>query len=200
MIKLWAEELSLHLVTNKIITIDKRKYYIYGIELLLNDLFIFLTIAAIAMMTKTVLISILFAGCFCVLRAFAGGYHCKSYRCCFQITLFNYSLLLLLHFILTDWKLIVGVIIIILSIPVIWLFSPVESVNNPLEEKERIKYKSISRVLTVILFILFTISAAFRKNEIAFVIAWSVFATAFLMLLPIINEKRRRMANDETRT
>ena len=196
MVKFWAEELSLRLVANNIITIDKRKFYIYGIELLLNDLFIFLAITVIAMMTKTILISILFVGCFCVLRAFAGGYHCKSYRCCFHVTLLNYSLLLLLHFILTDWKLIVGVIIIILSIPVIWLFSPVESVNNPLEEKERIKYKSISRVLTVILFILFTISAAFPNNEIAFVIAWSVFATAFLMLLQII--KKRRNPNEKT--
>jgi len=196
MIKFEAEELGLLLVANNIITIDKRKFYIYGIELLLNDLFIFLAITAIAMMTKTILIIILFAGCFCVLRAFAGGYHCKSYRCCFQVTLFNYSLLLLLHSILIDWKLIVGVIMIILSIPVIWLFSPVESVNNPLEENERKRYKSISRVLTAILFILFTIAAAFLNNEIAFVIAWSVFATAFLMLLPII--KKKRNPNEKT--
>lgn len=43
-----AEEISLKLVADKLIPIDKMKYYTYGIELVLNNLLIFLSISVIS--------------------------------------------------------------------------------------------------------------------------------------------------------
>ena len=70
MLKYLAEEISLRLVTNKIITDDKRKYYTYGLELILSDIFIFLIIALVAILTNTVLMSAVYACTFCILRSY----------------------------------------------------------------------------------------------------------------------------------
>lgn len=52
MLQAIAEEISLRLVANRVISIEKRKYYTYGIELVLNNLLIFLSITLIGVLTR----------------------------------------------------------------------------------------------------------------------------------------------------
>ncbi len=198
MLKFLAEELSLRLVADKIITIEKRKYYTYGIELILNDLIIFLMVAIIAAITDTILISAIFSFIYCVLRSFAGGYHSKTYLGCFSTAFVNYSLMLLLNSMLNEWKIPTGIVMMMLSIPIIFILSPVENVNNPLVWKEKKKYKKISSILIGIYSLFFIISVKFLPDEISFVTAWSMFATALLMLRAMIKKTKEEKSNEET--
>lgn len=186
MIKSLADELSLRLVINKIIPLEKRKYYIYGIELILNDLLIFFMIICIALITKTFITSFLFSFSFCLLRTYAGGYHSKSYTRCFATAMFNYLTFLILNSILREQRLYAGIVMLVISIPIIWKLSPVMHENHPYSNAEKEKYKKISRKLTIIVSLLFIVSVIFLSSQIVFTLAWSMFATSFLMLLAII--------------
>lgn len=198
MIEFIADELSLLLVVNKIIPIEKRKYYIYGIELILHDLLIFLMVAVIAFITHTIFLSALFTLGFCLLRAYTGGYHSKSYAGCYVTAMINYFLLLGFNSVLGEYKLYVIWIMMILSVPIIWKFSPIKHINNPFDENEKNKYKKVSRKLIIIISLVFVISALFLSDDIAFAFAWTIFATALLMLLAIILQKKEEISDDET--
>ncbi len=197
MIKSLADELSLCLVVNKIIPIEKRKYYTYGIELILSDLLIFLMVISIALITNTFLISILFTFSFCFLRAYTGGYHSKSYAGCCVTAMVNYLLLLIFNFTLGEYRVYAGVVMMITSIPIVWIFSPIKHINHPFNEKEKVKYKKVSRILTIIISILFTISVVFISDQVVFVLAWSIFATSLLMLFAIILNKKEEISNEK---
>jgi len=191
MLKFLAEELSLRLVANNIIDNEDRKYYTYGIELILNDFIIFIMIAVIAIATESVLLSIVFSGCFCVLRAYTGGYHSRTYSGCIITAISNYLAMLLLIICLDDWRFITGNILLVFSIPYIWINAPISHNNSPIKSEGRKKYKRISRIILTLMMGFYIFSAAFLSEEITFSIAWSVFATSILMLLAVILQKRR---------
>ena len=186
-----AEELSLMLVSNKIISIENRKYYIYGIELVFHDLIISFSILTIAIVTRSVLVSLFFAVPFCVLRAYAGGYHAKTHFKCFCFTMANYLTMLILNRIIIDHKLIVCCVIIGMSTPLIIKFAPVEHKNNPLSNEQKEKYKIISMILLILIIVVFIITAIFSMVKISFAISWAVFEVS-LLLFPTIHLNRRR--------
>jgi len=190
MLKYLAEEISLRLVTNKIITDDKRKYYTYGLELILSDIFIFLILALVAIITNTVLMSVVFACTFCILRSYSGGYHSKTYAGCFIITLSIYSLLLIFNTILDELRASVGVGLIILSLPIIFKLSPIENINHPIMWRDSRKFKKISTTLAIVYVLIFITSLIYISDEAAFSISWSLFATAFLMMVSILLNKK----------
>ncbi|WP_077610048.1 accessory gene regulator B family protein [Clostridium sp. Marseille-P2415] len=193
-----ADELSLCLVVNKIIPIEKRKYYTYGIELILNDLLIFIMVISLALITNTIAISILFTFSFCLLRTYTGGYHSKSYARCCVTAMVNYLSLLVFNSVLEEFRLYAGVIMMILSVPVVWIFSPIKHDNHPFNEREKEKYKKVSRILIIIISVFFIISIVSLFDKIVFVLAWSVFATSLLMLLAIILNKKEEISNEKT--
>lgn len=189
MIENLADELSLQLVINNIIPIEKRKYYTYGIELILHDLFMFLVITIIAVLTKTVIISCLFSIVFCFLRAYTGGYHSNTYTGCYSITMTDYFLLLIFNSFTMWYKQYIAFVMVGISISVICKFAPIKHKNKHFDEKEKNKYKIVVKVLLIIISVLFILSSILYK-EVAFTLAWAMFSTAFLMLLEIILRKK----------
>lgn len=148
-------------------------------------------ILSVAFITNTLLISIIFTFSFCLLRAYTGGYHSKSYAGCYAVTMINYILLLIINSSLGAYKAYVSLVIMIASVFIIWKFAPIKHVNNPFDENERDKYKNISRILISVLSVFFVLSIAYLSDDIVFVLAWAVFTTALLMLLEIILQKRK---------
>jgi accessory gene regulator B len=178
-----AEELSLILVTNKIIKLDNRKYYTYGIELILNDTVTFLIIGIIAISTNMLLDSVVYLLVFCILRAYAGGYHCKTYVQCLITSLTIYSFMLLLDtYIANDLKLIISFILMAISCPVIFIFAPISNENSPVTEAQEKKYKLFSRILVIAIIVVFTLSISLANCRFSFEISWAMFAVFILML------------------
>lgn len=197
MFKFLAQELSLKLVTNNIIDDSKREYYTYGIELILNDIMIFLMIGFISIITHTIVISFVFSLLFCCLRAFSGGYHSKSYLGCFCTALINYiAMLIITNLIFSKTYIVLENIMIFASTPIILILSPVENINRSLDISEKNKYRNISYILISIYLLIFIIDINFFHSKLSIVIAWSVFSTAALMLFSIILQ-RKEIQNHE---
>lgn len=186
MLRMIAEELSLVMVANKIIPIEDRRYYIYGIELVLNNVLICLFIAAIAIITKTILISIIFSLSFCMLRAYTGGYHSKTYLRCFCISVINYIVMLILNETL-EYKFILSCVFLGISVPLIIKFAPVEHKNKPLSIEQKKRYKRISILILSLITAGFIATCFFSKLDISFAISWATFGVFILLFFPKIH-------------
>lgn len=201
MIQAIAEEISLRLVANRIITIEKRKYYTYGIELVLTDFITFLSIALIGTLSGNIFISLVYALTYCSIRNYVGGYHCKTHMKCYCTTLSLYISMLLFNYYLSDNRLIVSYILIAIAIPVIYIFTPVDYGNGPISDDGRKKYRVKSIVLIAIAFAAFILSNVLHQTEISFAISWAIFMVFSLMLLSLfsnLSELRRKKNDKET--
>jgi accessory gene regulator B len=190
-----AEELSLKLVANRMISIEKRKYYTYGIELVLNDLVIFLSIALIGALTDNILISLIYALTYCPIRNYVGGYHCKTHMKCYCTTIFLYISMLLLNHYLADNRWIVSCFLIVIAVPVIFIFTPVDYGNGQINNDDRKKYRVRSIGLIAIAFAAFVLASVLHRTEISFAISWGIFMVFSLMLIslfPNLSESRRK--------
>lgn len=190
-----AEEISLRLVANRIIPIEKRKYYTYGIELVLNDLLVFLSIAIIGILTGKFFISLIYALTYCPIRNYVGGYHCKTHMKCYFTTLSLYILMLITNYYLSSNRLIVSYILIAIAIPAIFIFAPVDYGNDPICDEDRKKYRVRSIGLIAIAFVVFVLTSVLHQTEISFAISWGIFMVFSLMSVSLfsnLSESRRK--------
>lgn len=203
MIQAIAEEISLRLVTNRMISIEKRKYYTYGIELVLNDLLVFLSIILIGTLTGKLFVSLIYVLTYCSIRNYVGGYHCKTHMKCYYTTLFLYISMLLFNYYLSDNRLIVSFILIAISIPAISIFAPVDYGNGPINDKDKKSYHVRSIVLIAIAFAGFVLTSVLHQTEISFAISWGIFMVFSLMLISLfsnLSEVRRKRDDKEANT
>lgn len=199
MIQSISEEISLRLVTYKIISIENRKYYTYGIELVLNNFIIFLSIVLIGVLTKKILISLIYVVTYCSIRNYVGGYHCKTHLKCYCTTISLYLLMLFLNYYLSNSRLIISYSLILIAIPVIYIFTPVDYGKDSITEDERQKYRIKSIILIAVSLFLFIMANVLHWTEVSFAIAWAIFIVFSLMLLSLILNlsETRRKKNEE---
>lgn len=142
MIKLYAEKVTSFLICNK--TIDPKDYNIYlqGFEISIAFLVNVLVILTIGFTFGRFAHTLLFLGCYCLIRQFAGGYHADNYKKCLFVLIIIYliNILLLNNLIYKNMnKIILGVTFI--SYIGIWILAPRQHLNNPLRYKEKIIIK-----------------------------------------------------------
>ena len=194
MLRFIAEELTLYLIANKIIKIENRSFYIYGIELFINNLFITATIAIIALLSKTLVISLIFCTVFYLIRAYSGGYHCKKYVQCYFISVAIYVSLLLVNTYISNFKTLISIILLCISFPIIVVRSPVEHENKPLTIEEKSKYRKISIALLSAFSILDIAFLIWNKQNFSLATSWAISASAVLILL----SKKEDLKHEET--
>lgn len=201
MLQFISEEISLRLVANKIISIDNRKYYTYGIELVLNDLLIGLSIALTAVLTNKVVMSLAYCLTYCPLRSYVGGHHCKTCFRCYCTTMTLYFTMLILNEFLAENKMLISCILIGIAVPLILLFAPVDYGNDPLDNAAKRKYHVKSIAMAAASVAVFILACAFHKAEISFAISWGVFMVFSLMLVSVIsNSMEWRRKKDDKKT
>lgn len=183
-----AEEISLRLVADRLIPIDKMKYYTYGIELVLNNFLIFLTIAVISLLTDKIFISFVYILTYCPIRNYVGGYHCKTYQKCYLTTLILYVSMLFFNQYLSTNRLTISFILFAITIPAILILSPVDYGNGAISKDERKTYRQKSAMLIAIAIVGFVLAIVLQHTEIAFAISWGIFIVFILMLLSVFSK------------
>ena len=96
-------------------------------------------------------LSIIFSLAFCALRRYAGGYHAKTQKRCYVISL----IILIMSFIIMKYisKLdhVEGLILLMaFCCGIIWHFAPIENKNKSLDELEQKKFQYETRKILVI--------------------------------------------------
>jgi accessory gene regulator B len=182
-----AEEISLRLVADKLIPIDKMKYYTYGIELVLNNFIIFLSITVISILTDNVSISLAYVLTYCPIRNYVGGYHCKTYAKCYFTTLTLYILMLIFDTYLSGNRLMVSCILLVITTPIILVLTPVDYGNGTVNNDDRKKYRQKSAMLIVIALLGYIFSIVIHQQKVAFAISWGIFMVFLLMMRSLLS-------------
>ncbi len=183
-----AEDIAFLLIKNKIVDIEEREVYVYGLEVLLLNISNIIIALIISLITKSMWHFVAFILIFVPLRIFVGGYHAKTSEICFIYTSLVYALTVLIIklFPLLNQNIVAIIVTTILLIPII-VFSPLENSNNPLGENRK-RNKLIAIILTVIDSLIFIILKAMHKNLASNVM---IFIAAVSILLTIEIVKRR---------
>lgn len=151
MVKEMSQKMSEILVVNQIIEEADHELYVYGFETFIITTFNVLSILMIALVTGKVGPSIAFLITYCLTRQYTGGYHAKDYvRCYFTFIGMYMGILILNHYIMMQQQNILLVVLLIVSIVIIFIYAPLENRNNPLNKKEKIRYKQKARVLSIV--------------------------------------------------
>ena len=141
-----SKKISSFFILNDIIKEEDKEVYEYSFELLLSTILNFVAVIIIALITRKILEATLFVLGFVPLRTLAGGYHASTHFRCFMILLFTYSVFLLTVFFIPIKFIEPAMIVMILcSILLVFILSPVEDSNKPLSEEETKLFKRKSR-------------------------------------------------------
>ncbi len=192
MFKNLADDAAVMLITHNIVAEEKREAYTYGFELLFESLFFFGITFIIALLTKTLIFSALFIFSYKMLRQYTGGFHCKTAEMCLVVSVMIYLVILLLYILdvyLIEFTLAVGVFI---STIIIFIFSPRESKNRPLESGEKKKYRVMSIVIATIIALVAAISYRLNISFLFYSSSCSLTADAVLIILSLRRCKDER--------
>jgi len=167
------------LFENDIIKEGDMEVYEYGLTLLfgtLGKIIGFIIIGLLTGLLKEILVFIIF---FSGLRLQAGGYHAKSVLNCFLGSLAAMGIAIFIVKILpVSYQSIFTLFSIIISILLVFLFSPLESENKPLTGEEKLIYRKRSIVTVIIGSILVLFLAWKGGNSLHFA---SIASMGFLL-------------------
>lgn len=171
---------------NNKISEEEKDIYSYGIRLLFNSLInIFFTLL-ISAIFKNLLLGICFLLFYLPLRSCAGGYHAKSEKQCFALSLVMLALVMIGLSIYPEHKYWLFSIILCIGNFTLLLFAPCESLKKPLLNEERRNLKRLVISIIIIEDVIYCL-AIFSDH---FILLKSVFASicvsASLILIDVL--------------
>lgn len=152
-----------YLISKGIIDTEKKEIYAYGFEILISYICYFIIEFLIAIVTKTVITSILFFSGFILIRRSAGGYHASTYIKCHILFALNHILFIGINAVLPKWIYLPFLIITpIISMLAIFSFAPVDHENRDFNDNEYKCFKKRSRMCSVIIFLITLVCVFFE--------------------------------------
>lgn len=166
---------------------DKEEIYIYGVELIISNLFCLVSILLVSSLLSSFTSGLVFISIFVPLRLFTGGYHAATYRKCFIISNLSYLLILFLKCITWRtvpmemwWCLLIGTCLYII------MNAPIINSAQPISESKQKRSKKITRyILTVDIVWIFCL--AFNQRELMVMAILSICLVSVMMLIPNIS-------------
>lgn len=143
-----AEKLADSLEENEIIKYDDRELYVYGLDQGFSIILNIITTLLIGLIFNTFFQLVVFIAAYIPLRSFAGGYHNKTPLRCyiFSIVMLVFVSLGMKNLVFRD---VVNYIVLEISAFIIFVLSPVEDKNKPLDKIELKVYRK--RTLLILL-------------------------------------------------
>lgn len=136
-----SKQLANWLIAKKVIAMEEKEIYEYGIfQLLMNTIDTF-SVFLLALLFHEVPATCCYLIAFCMLRKYAGGYHAKTVPGCYFITLASVLCMLIMIKIM-NIPMIVQLIAWLISSVVIILFVPMQNMSKKLDEVEKLVYRN----------------------------------------------------------
>lgn len=170
------------LVLNKIIDSEDSELYTYGLQqgalILLN----ILTILIVGKMFGMLWESVIFMVTYIPLRTYAGGYHVRTQLGCYiSSVVLIVAVLLGISFI--PWTNFIIITIFIISGLIIYILSPGEDINKPLDSEEVKVYGKRTRMILGFEFGVLILMIVIGENNIAECVSVSLFVLSFMLLI-----------------
>lgn len=176
-----SEQIILYAVKNNAIDKEKAAEYIYGLELSLSVLSSYLSVIIIGAVMGMLWQSMLFLFLFVSIRRFAGGFHFKSQVMCYLCT----CIICTVAFSIIKYSLnniLSCTVVMVLSTLVLLVISPIPAIEKPLDDKEKIIYGRVSRIILVIISVAYAVLYFIQNVYISKIVAVSILTVAILAI------------------
>lgn len=177
-----TQRITDELVSNNIIDLEDSELYTYGLQqgglILLN----ILTILIVGKIFGMLWDSIVFMVTYIPLRTYAGGYHARTQLKCYTSSVeLIVAVLLGIRFI--PWTSLITIMISIISGLIIYILSPVEDSNKPLDVAEVKVYRKKARIILTFEFSVLILMINLEVNSIAICISVSLLSLCLMLML-----------------
>lgn len=199
MIETLAKKVTTKFINHKIIKSEDREIYDYCFETTIVILLSYSLLFILSIIFNEFISTLIFILSFSSFRKVCGGYHANNYLKCGIMSLASYLLLIL---IIKEINIIfeISTITLVLGAITIMFLSPIQDDNKPFTEKQKRRFRVISRSLAAILIVVFVILEAFGlhrliANKYYFSFCYGIDLIAFSLL---ISKIERRIKNAKT--
>lgn len=184
MIELAAKKITCVLIYNHIVGKQREEIIAFGISSVMYKVFHLGAVLFIGLLFGRIFDIIVFHLFYQKLRTYAGGHHAKSSLVCFFSscgiavgTLTFWSLCPV------EYKTLCMMVFLAVSFPIIWLLSPVEATNKPLDEVETRVYRKKARALLLVEVVITLLLYFIGLGEVALVGVTSLLILAIMLVL-----------------
>lgn len=144
-----AEKITMHLEANNAFKSEDRAIYRYGIQQGLSIMLNLSTTLLLGIVTGMIWESIIFSAAYMLLRRYAGGFHAKTpARCYIYSSAMVLFALLGIKYVFD--AILISICMFIVGSLIIFLFSPVEDKNKPLDAAEWLVYQKRTRFYLIV--------------------------------------------------
>ena len=166
---------------------EDKELYQYALSITISALIHIFTLVVLGIIFGLLVESIVFYLCFIAIRKFAGGYHAKTAGGCYLFSvLLSVLLLITLKLSVLNISYIIAVTVFtvsFISLVCIWVMSPLDAENNPLSEKEKNIYGKVAKVISLLIFIVFSILLLLNQYNIALSMSFGIFMSALVLTM-----------------
>ncbi len=183
-----AERITENMEDNHIIKHDDRELYVYGFNQGLNILLNLITTLVVGLLFRNILELAIFIAAYIPLRSFAGGYHAKTPLRCYI-----YSIIMLIlvsvgmrYLLFVDM---VYYVILAISALIIFVLSPVEDKNKPLDKIELKVYRKRTLLILLAELIICVLSNVIDLYAVFISINYNLAVMSVIILLGMLKSK-----------
>src|SRR6056297_2860088 len=181
-----------NLVNQNIIESDKQEIYTYGIKQGILIIINITTVVGVGLVLGMLAESMVFLVTYMLIRTYAGGYHAKSQLSCYIFSTVAVTVILLGIKHIT-FSCFIYLLAALISATIIYALSPIENINKPLSQNEKMLYGKKSRTLVGIFTTLSLIMWFMEVKNIAKSIVMAMLLVGVLMILEkIINKMENK--------
>ena len=173
---------------NHIIKHDDRELYIYGFNQGLNILLNLITTLVVGLLFRNILELAIFIAAYIPLRSFAGGYHAKTPLRCYI-----YSIIMIIlvsvgmkYLLFVDM---VYYVILAISALIIFVLSPAEDKNKPLDKIELKVYRKRTSLILLVELIICILSNVIDLRTVFISIIYNLAVMSVIILLGMLKSK-----------
>ena len=186
MIKLISDKVACYLCKDEDCK-DNYGLYEYAVYIILSSLFHIATIIVLGLCFNLLVESLMFYFSFISIRKFAGGYHAKTPVRCYVFSVIStvFILVVMKIILVVDSLLIMYVLLSLdlICVILICMLSPIDTDNNPLNNREKKVYKTISVVASITIFGVSYVLMLFSLSNIGASFIFGMFMSTLVLIL-----------------
>ena len=170
---------------------NEKEIYIYGFELLLSNSFTMLIILVISILFGNIFYILSFVWFFFIPRLFCGGLHANTHLICTLMSNAIFISVVIISIFLIYFNLEVFIVLLLVpSMIVTSVFSPVINKNHPISDKTYKRNRVISLSLSLINFAIIIFALYITNNEIVICSALSFIWVTILIFIEKLKQRR----------
>lgn len=168
------------LLNEELIQFEEKDIYEYGLHIFFLKIIHVASILFFSIVFKNTIEILIFMTCYMVLRKYTGGYHAHTSISCLAISIL---MVFVIYYSNNFMIFLVQLPIVIMSVMVICILSPIISINNPFDHEQIQHNRKYSIFLSILFFIFWVLAVIFGLPIFSTAITYSLLFCSFFLLV-----------------